>query len=65
MHNALYGKTIENVRKSIEHWLIDWLIDLRLAGNEKDYLKKTSKPSNMSHETFDNGLVAIRESKFK
>ena len=56
MNNALHGKTIENVRKSI---------DLGLICNEKDYLKKTSKPSNMSHETFDNGLVTIRESKFK
>ena len=55
-NRLVYGKTIENVSKSI---------DLRLVGNEKDYLKKTSKPRNMSHETFDNGLVAIRESKFK
>ena len=38
-------------------------IDVKLANNEKDYLKCTSKPSHMSHEIFDNNLVAIRKSK--
>ena len=31
--------------------------------NEKDYLKRTSKPSHMSHKICDNGLAAISKSK--
>ena len=38
-------------------------IDVKLVNNEKDYLKRTSKPSYMSHKVFDNNLVAIRKSK--
>ena len=38
-------------------------IDVKLVNNEKDYLKYTSKPSYMSHEIFDNNLVAICKSK--
>ena len=37
--------------------------DVRLINNEEDCLKCTSKPSFMSHEIFDNDLVAIRKSK--
>ena len=36
---------------------------MRLASNEKDYLKWTSKPSYMSQKIFDHDLVAIRKSK--
>ena len=32
-------------------------INAKLANNEKDYLKCTSKPSFMSHKIFDNNLV--------
>ena len=35
-------------------------IDVKLAGNTKDYLKWTSKPRYMSQKVFDNDLVAIR-----
>ena len=36
MNNAVYGKTMENLRNRI---------DVELINNEKDYLKWTSKPS--------------------
>ena len=52
MNNAIYRKTIENLRNRI---------DVKLVSNKKDYLKWTSKPSYMSREIFDNDLVAIRK----
>ena len=55
MNNAVFGKTMENLRNRI---------DLKLVNNEKDYLKWTSKPSYMSQKIFYNDLVAIRKSKF-
>ena len=51
MNNAVYGKTMENLRNRI---------NVKLVSNKKDYLKWTSKPSYMSHKIFDNDLVAIR-----
>ena len=54
MNNAVYSKTMENLRN---------LIDVKLVNNQKDYLKCTSKPSYMSHKIFDNNLVAIGKSK--
>ena len=54
MNNAVYGKTMENLRKRI---------NLRLVGSEKVYLKWTSKPSYMSQKIFHNDLVAVRKSK--
>ena len=53
MNNAIYGKTLKNLRNRI---------DVKLANNGKDYLKCTSKPSYMLLEIFDNNLVAIRKS---
>ena len=47
-------KTIETLRKKI---------NVRLAGNEKDYLKWTSNPSYMSQKIFHSDLVAILKSK--
>ena len=38
-------------------------INVKLVNNEKNYLKCTSKPSFISHEMFDNNLVAIQNSK--
>ena len=54
MNNAIYEKTMENLRYRIE---------VKLVNNEKDYLKGISKPIYMSHKIFDNNLVAIRKSK--
>ena len=45
---------MENVRNRI---------DVKLVRNKKDYLKWTSKPRYVSHEIFDNDLVAIRKNK--
>ena len=38
-------------------------INAKLVNNEKDYLKCTSKPSDMLHKIFDNNLVAICKSR--
>ena len=54
MNNAVYGKTMENVRNRI---------DVKLVSNKRDYLKWTSKPSYMSHKIFDNELVAIHKNQ--
>ena len=54
MNNALYGKTIENVRKRI---------DVGIVNDKKYYRKWTSKPSYLLHEIFNNNLVAIIKSK--
>ena len=54
MNNAVYGKTMENLRNRI---------DVKLVSNKKDYLKWTSKPSYISHIIFDNELMAIRRNK--
>ena len=54
MSNAIYGKTMENLRNRI---------DVKLANKGKDYLKCTSKVSYMSRKIFDNDLVAIVKNK--
>ena len=54
MNNAVYSKTMENLRNRI---------DVKLVNNEKYYLKLTSKPNYMSHKIFDNNLVTILKSK--
>ena len=53
MNNAVYRKTMENLR--------NW-IDVKLLNNENDYLKRTSKPSYMLHKIYDNNLIVIRKS---
>ena len=54
MNNAVYGKTMKNIRNRI---------DVKVVSNEKDYLKWTSKPSYMSQKIFGNDFVAIRKNK--
>ena len=54
MNNAVYGKTMEHLRK---------IIAVRFVSNEKGYLKWTSKPSYMSPNLFENDLVVILKSK--
>ena len=54
MNNAIYGKTMENLRNRI---------DVKLVSNKKEYLKWTSKPSYMSHKILDIELVVIHKNK--
>ena len=54
MNNAIYGKTMANLRNRI---------DVKLVSNKKGYLKWTSKPSYMSHKIFDNDFVAIEKNE--
>ena len=54
MSNAMYGKTMKNVRTRI---------DVRLLSNKKVYLKWGSKPRYVSQKIFGNDLVAICKSK--
>ena len=49
---AIYGKTMKNLRNRI---------NIKLLHNQKDYSKRTSKPSYMSHKIFGNNVVAIRQ----
>ena len=55
MNNAVYEKTMENLRNRI---------NVKLASNKKDNLKWTFKPSYMLHKKFENDLVTIRK-KFR
>ena len=54
MNNAVYDKTMENLRNRI---------DVKLVSCKKDDLKWIPKPSYMSQKIFDNDLVAIRKNK--
>ena len=54
MNNGVYGKTMEKLTNRI---------DVKFVSNKKDYLKRTLKPSYMSHKIFDNDLVATRKNK--
>ena len=54
MNNAVYGKTMENLRNRI---------DVKLVSDKNNYLKCASKSSYMSHKEFDNDLVAMRKNK--
>ena len=54
MNNAMYVKTMENVKIRI---------DVKLVNRGKNYLKCISKLSYMSQKIFDNNFVAIRKIK--
>ena len=54
MINSVYGKTKKNLRKRI---------NLRLVNNAKDFLKYTSRPTNVTHKLFDKDYAAIHEIK--
>ena len=56
MNNAVYCKTMENLKTEI---------DVELVSNKKDYLNRTSTPSYISQKIFDNDLVAIRKIKVR
>ena len=54
MNNAVYRKTMANLRNRI---------DVKLVSNRKDYLKWTSKPSFMSNKITHNDLVTMGKNK--
>ena len=54
MDNAVYGKTMENLRNGI---------DVKLISNKKDCLQWTFEPNYMSHKLFDNDLVVIHKNE--
>ena len=54
MINSVYGKTTESLRKRI---------NVRLANNEKDFLKYTGRPTHITHKIFDKYYAAIHEIK--
>ena len=54
LNNAVYGKTMENMRKRIK---------IRITTNEKDFLKYASRPTYISHVKFGKNFVVIHEKK--
>ena len=54
LHNAVCGKTMENMRKRIK---------IRIIKKEKDFIKHASRPTYINHHIFRKRLVAIHEKK--
>ena len=54
MNNIVYGKTMENSRNRV---------DAGLVNNEKDYLKRTSKPSYVTQKIFDHNFLTFHKIK--
>ena len=54
LNNAVYGKTMENMRKRIK---------IRVVKNAKDFIKYTSRPTCVNWKVFENNLAAIHEKK--
>ena len=54
MINFVYGKAMENLRKSI---------NVRLVNKAEDFLKYTSKPTYITHKIFGKDYAAIHEIK--
>ena len=54
MHNAVYGKKMENMRKRIK---------IRIVKNSQDFIKYTSRPTCVNWKVFENSLAAIHEKK--
>ena len=54
MSNAVYGKTMENMRKRIK---------IRITKTQKDFLKYAWRPTYIGNKTFGKNLVAIHEKK--
>ena len=55
LNNAVYGKTMENMRKRIK---------IRIIKNVKDFIKYASRPTSINRNIFCKRLVAIYEKKF-
>ena len=54
LNNAVYGKTMENVKKRIK---------IRIIKNKKDFIKYDSRSTYINHNIFGKRLVAIYEKK--
>ena len=54
LNNAVYDKTMENMRKSIK---------IRIVKNSQDFIKYTSRPACVNWKVFENSLAAIHEKK--
>ena len=54
LNNAVYGKTMENMRK---------IIKIRVVKNCKDFIRYTSRPKCVNCKVFENNLAAIHEKK--
>ena len=54
LNNAVYGKTMENMRKRIK---------IRITTKEKDFLKYASRSTYIGHTKFGKNLVVIDEKK--
>ena len=54
LNNAVYGKTMENMRKRIK---------IRIIKNEKDFIKYASRPTYINHNIFGKRLVPIHQKK--
>ena len=54
LNNAVYGKTMENMRKRMK---------IRITKTPKDFLKYASRPTYIIHNIFDKNLVEIYQKK--
>ena len=54
LNNAIYGKTMEKMRKRIK---------IRVVKNTKDFIKYTSRPTCVNWKVFENILATIHEKK--
>ena len=54
LNNAVYGKTMENMRKRMK---------IRITKTPKDFLKYASRDTYISHNIFGKNFVAINERK--
>ena len=54
MNNAVFGKTMESLRK---------IINVKLINNAKDYVKYIGKPSFVSQKIFSKKFVATHQIK--
>ena len=54
MINAVYGKTMKNLRK---------IINVRLVNNEKEFLKYTCRPTYIGYKKFGKDYAAVQEIK--
>ena len=55
LNNAVYGKTIEDMRKRKR---------IRVVKNSQDFIKYTSGPTCVNWKVFLNNLAAIHEKKY-